>query len=76
MIKKIIECLAEEIKQYRGRIQEQNRLIDELHNKTIQSKEMELIESVDEDIVEITTITKYADGKPIQTVMQYKYKED
>lgn len=69
--KEIIEYLAEEIEQYRNRI--------ECQNKTIQSKEITLDttddELIDEDIVEIISTTQYAYGKPIMSKMEYKYKE-
>lgn len=77
--REIIEYLAEEIEQYRSRIKEQNKIIDEIHNKTIQSEVVELDcindELVDEDITEIISTTQYATGKPILTKMEYKYKE-
>lgn len=75
----IIEYLAEEIEQYRDRIKEQNRIIDELSKITIQSEEVTLDtiedEVMDKDIIEIISTTQYADGKPIQSKMEYKYKE-
>lgn len=78
--REIIESLDEEIEQYRNRIKEQNRIIDELHKKTIQSEEVILDttedELVDKDIIEIISMTQYADGRPIETKMKYKYKED
>ena len=33
------------------------------------------IEDKDKDIEEIISITKYANGKPLESKMQYKYKE-
>ena len=78
--REIIEYLAEEIEQYRDRIKEQNRIIDELSKITIQSEEVTLDtiedELVDKDIIEIISTTQYVDGKPIQSKMQYKYKEN
>lgn len=78
--REIIESLAEEIEQYRNRIKEQNRIIDELHKRTIQSEEVILDttkdELVDKDIIEIISTTQYVNGKPIETKMKYKYKED
>ncbi len=78
--REIIENLAEEIEQYRNRIKEQNRIIDELHKRTIQSEEVILDttedELVNEDIIEIISTTQYADGKPIVSKMEYKYKEN
>ena len=78
--KEIIECLYDEIEQYRGRIEQQNRIIDELHPRTIQSEEVTLDttedELVDKDVIEIISRTQYADGKPITTKMEYKYKEN
>lgn len=78
--KELIEYMAEEIEQYRNRINEQHRIIDELSKKTIQSEEVTLNvtddELVDEDIIEIISTTQYADGKPIISKMKYKYKEN
>lgn len=76
--REIIESLVEEIEEYRNRIENQNRIIDELSEKTIQSEEMTLVETeelIDKDVAEITTTTIYAAGKPIRTIMEYKYKE-
>lgn len=76
--KEIIEYLADEIEQYRMRIEEQNKIIDELHNKTIKSDECILDTSnevVDRDIEEIITTTEYIEGKPICSRMDYKYKK-
>jgi hypothetical protein len=77
--REIIEYLAEEIEQYRDRIKEQNRIIDELSKITIQSEEVTLDtiedEVMDKDIIEIISTTQYADGKLIQSKMEYKYKE-
>lgn len=77
--KEIIEYLAEEIEQYRERIRKQNEIIDELSRKEIQKEEVELDttydEVIDEDITEIISTTHYADGKPIISRMEYKYKE-
>lgn len=77
--KDIIELLEEEIKQYRNRIREQNRIIDELSRREIQSEEEILdtaSELIDEDIMEIITNTLYANGKPIKMITEYKYKEN
>jgi hypothetical protein len=77
--REIIEYLAEEIEQYRDRIKEQNRIIDELSKITIQSEEVTLDtiedEMMDKDITEIISTTQYTDGKPIQSKIEYKYKE-
>lgn len=77
--KEIIEYLAEEIEQYRERIKQQDGTIDELTKETIQSNETTLDstddELVDEEIVEIISTTRYANGKPIMSKMEYKYKE-
>ena len=76
--REIIEKLADEIEQYRKRIQEQNNMIDELSKKTIHSEECILDtadELIDQDIVEIISTTQYGDGKPIQSKIEYKYKD-
>ena len=76
--KEIIESLAEEIKQYRNRIECQNEIIDKLSKRTIQSEEVMLDttnELIDKDVTDIISITAYADGKPIKTTMEYKYKK-
>ena len=77
--KEIIESLANEIEQYRERIQKQEEYIKKLQDKQIESEVVELNttedETVDKDIIEIISITQYADGKPIQSKIEYKYKE-
>ncbi len=77
--REIIESLSEEIEYYRNKIKHQDEIIDKLSNKTIESKE-ELLDTadeeiVDEDIIEIISTTQYANGKPIISKMEYKYKE-
>ncbi len=47
-----------------------------MQNKTIEIDTAEDDEVMDKDIVKTTTTTKYADGKPIITIINYKYKED
>lgn len=78
--KEIIELLAEEIEQYRERIQQQEEYIKQLQDRQIQGEVVELDatedELVDKDIIEIISTTQYADGKPIQSKMEYKYKEN
>lgn len=80
--KDIIEYLSEEIEQYRNKITKLNKTIYELRERTMQSEEMFLDteddELIDKDITEIISTTRYADGKPIQSTMEYKYdnKED
>lgn len=80
--KEIIEYLAEEIEQYRGRIRNQEEYIKELENKQtilnikedkVELKEIEQVE--DKDVKEIETINKFADGRLIQSISNYKYKE-
>lgn len=75
--KDIIEHLSEEIEQYRDKITKLNKTIYELRERAIQSEEMildtEEDELIDKDITEIISTTQYADGKPIQTTMEYKY---
>ena len=74
------EKMAEgKIEQYRNRIEQQNKIIDELYSKTIQSENVMLDttdESIDEDLEEIITDTIYADGKVRKTIKEYKYKSD
>lgn len=71
--KEIIEKLDEEIEQYRDRIKK-------LTEQLTQSKEVildvteEKLE--DKDIVGIISTIQYADGKPIISKMEYKYKEN
>lgn len=70
--KEIIEKLDEEIEQYRNKIKK-------LTEQLTQSKEVILDvteELEDKDIVEIISTTQYADGKPIISKMEYKYKEN
>lgn len=56
--KEIIEFLSEEIDQYRNRIKQQNKIIDELSKKTIKSEE-NLLETYDEKCI----VTRwYEDG--------------
>lgn len=77
--KEIIELLADEIEEYRNRIRNQEEYIMQLQGRQIQGKVVELDtteETVDKDIIEIISITQYADGKPMQSKMEYKYKEN
>ena len=78
--KEIIELLAEEIEQYREKIQKQEEYIKQLQDRQIQGEVLELDttedEVVDKDIIEIISTTQYADGKPIQSKIEYKYKEN
>lgn len=78
--KEIIELLADETEEYRNRIRNQEEYIKKLQDKQIQSEVVELDttedELVDKDIIEIISTTQYADGKPIQSKMEYKYKEN
>lgn len=81
--KEIIEFLDDEIRQYRNRIEEQEKTIKELQEKqTIESETMELkvaerkeTEIIDEDIEEIETTNIYASGKLLATTIMYKYKD-
>ena len=76
--KEIIEVLDREIEQYRERIENQKRIIDELSKREIKSEEMILDETgevLDEDIAEIETNTIYANGKPVEIITKYKYKQ-
>lgn len=77
--REIIESLAEEIEEYRNRIENQNKIIDELSKRTIQSEEVILDttdELIDKDVTEIISTTVYADGKVIKATMEYKYKDN
>lgn len=78
--REIIEYLAEEIEQYRNRIKEQNRIIDKLSKRQIQSEEVVLDTTeddlIDENIIEIISTTQYTDGRPTVSKMEYKYKEN
>ena len=78
--KEIIEYLADEIEQYRDRIKNQQRIIYESIKNNIQSEGVVLDttddELVDEDIIEIISTTQYAEGKPIISKLEYKYKEN
>lgn len=81
--KEIIEFLDDEIRQYRDKIQEQEKTIKELQEKqTIESEIMELkvaepeeTEIIDEDIEKIETTNIYASGKLLATTTVYKYKD-
>ena len=81
--KEIIEFLDDEIRQYRNRIQEQEKTIKELQEKqTIESEIVELkvaepkeTEVINEDIEEIETTNMYASGKLLATTITYKYKD-
>lgn len=78
--KDIIEFLDKEIEQYRERIEQQSRIIDNLSKMKIQDEETILDATEDElinkDIVEIIETTKYADGKPIVSETKYRYKDN
>ena len=77
--KEIIELLAEEIEEYRNRIRNQEEYIKKLQDKQIQSEVVELDttdEIIDDNIKEMITTNISADGKVIQTIIKYKYKED
>lgn len=81
--KEIIEYLAEEIEYYRNKIGKQEEYIKELQNKTTvldlrdNKTELQEIEEIeDNDIKEIETINTFADGKLIQTITKYKYREE
>lgn len=77
--KEMIESLADEIEEYRNRIKKQEEYIKQLQDKQIQGEVVELDttedEVVDKNIIEIISTTQYADGKPIQSKMEYKYKK-
>lgn len=77
--KEIIEVLDNEIKQYRERIEQLQEQVKELYNREIKSETITLDTTeedlVDKDILEIISTTQYADGKLIQSKMEYKYKD-
>lgn len=73
--KEIIEYLAEEIEQYRNRIKHLTETIEN-KEKEIEATNLETDESIDEDIIEIVSTTQYANGKPIISKIEYKYKEN
>lgn len=76
--KEIIETLADEIEQYRERIQKQEEYIKQLQDKQIQSEVVELDttdETTDDNIKEMTTTNIFANGKLIQSTTNYKYTE-
>lgn len=68
--KDIIEYLSEEIDGYRSKINKLEEHIDKLKEEQIEDTRLE-----DKDVIEITSITQFADGKPIATTMKYKYKD-
>ena len=68
--KDIIEYLAVEIEGYREKIRHLENYIDKLKEEQIEDTRLE-----DKDVIEITSITQFADGKPIATTMKYKYKD-
>ena len=87
--KEIIEYLAEEIEQYRNRIDNQKRIIDYLSknkesNTIIKDKlisneqdyKKDNEDILDDDIEEIITTSQMADGKIIKIITEYKYKEN
>ena len=69
--KDIIEYLTEEINGYRTKIEKIEKHIDKLKEEQIEDTRLE-----DKDVIEITSITQFADGKPIATTMKYKYKDE
>lgn len=77
--KEIIEVLDNEIKEYRKRIEQLQEQVNELYNREIKSETITLDTTeedlVDKDILEIISTTQYADGKLIQSKMEYKYKD-
>ena len=75
--KQIIEVLAKEIKQYQDRIKQQERIIDNLSklNESVNISVEEDEDILDDDIEEIITTNKMADGKIVKTITEYKYKD-
>lgn len=58
-------------------VQELKESIEELKGIECEGTVLETEERLEnEDAVEITSTTKYAYGKPIETTMKYKYKEE
>ena len=74
--KEIIEFLSEEIKSYRRSIENKDRIIKELSNRTIESKE-ELLETCSIDQVEECIVTRwYEDGVLMkEEIKPYKQTE-
>lgn len=74
--KEIIKKLSEEMDYYRDKIKV---LTEQLESKVTsdnitESKEGLEVSILDDDIVEIETINKYADNKVYETITRYKYK--
>lgn len=77
--KEIIVFLTDEIKQYRNKIENLNKTIYNLRERVIESEEAELnveedLIAVDEELEQTDTINLYANGKLIETITKYKYK--
>ena len=60
-----LEELINQIRELREEVKELNKEV------IIEKEELE-----DIDVIEMTSITQFADGKPISTTMKYKYKEN
>lgn len=69
--KDIIEYLAEEIEDYRSKIEKLEEHIHKFKEEQIEDTRLE-----DKDVIEITSVTQFANGKPIVTTMKYKYKDE
>ena len=74
--KEIIEKLSEEMDYYRDKIKV---LTEQIKSKVTsdnitESKEGLEVSILDDDIVKIETINKYADNKVYETITRYKYK--
>lgn len=74
--KEIIEKLSEEMDYYKDKIKV---LTEQLESKITsdnitESKEGLEVSILDDDIVEIETINKYADNKVYETITRYKHK--
>ena len=50
-------------------------IVDEIKRIEAQLELIQDDEIEDKDIEEIISTTRYADGKPVESKMQYKYKE-
>ena len=64
-----LEELIREVQQLKESIEELKGI--ECERTVLETEEM----LEDEDIIEIVSTTKYAEGKPIVSTMEYKYKE-
>ena len=78
--KEIIEYLAEEIEQYRNRIDNQKKIIDYLSKLKENKKEIDYSQNLKElqekDIKEIVTTDFLIEGGIVKTITQYKFEDE